>query len=637
MQSPADGGLSHIIEEPPSLPIAAPVFAKEALQPPPRGRASSLTAKLAEERAASGLLQLHQFSPATGQWETRSIDPPQLPAGAHNQSLPQGGTLQSSLPSSTHAPADIQTPSLAYTWQMTQMMASASVGEVTRALVRMCWRMGGGMRLPGQSDLSGSAHATPGACRDAPPLPVAFNPPTSTTTQVDGAPTRFVGAVPPLHTPGSGLAVSAESGPRPRSATDSGTIGAALASFVLRVFDDDEVELDLPPPAREAPLAGLGENEFAICTVTGDDMVLHLKLQLTTSKAGAPVLRLFFRRPPPPGVAVLDPSPVPGSASAGGSPLHMGGASSHLAPPLQAGHAAAGEGGFTSGHAVAVGGGAVPLLDTTKGPIKPNEDDTIQAPPIPTAAAAMAQGGAGGPLRRWSGSTEVFTPVARRQGADRAAGGPTVVGGGTAGHKSTINLSLTAPKGGAPLPGGDEGRGADGRTIQMHRRDAHSSGSSSFVNTSNSSFGFVMSDDEEGAGGLDEDSSPTSPGGDSSSEQLRVQTTGRWGGPHHGGFDVHVAFGLSGGGTFCGALGSVAAGSAAEPGDMMQQIAAYRSQRYTAAQKQLSTAGEGALVGTLVAGLGGTRGVSAPIDDDGSGLTDEEALAAALAEVDGCD
>ena len=582
-QSPVDGGLSYILEEPPAVAVPPPVFAKEALQPPPRARASSLTAKLAEEKAASGLLQLHQFSPATGQWETRPIDPPQLPSSTPPTGQSQVSPPNAPLPASTPTPT-VHTPRSStdtFTWQMTQMMATASVGEVTRALVRMCWRLGGGMRLPGQSDLSTAAPVGV-AYRDAPLRPVAFAPPTAAAAEGGG---------------GAGAAAPPTSAFRPRSATDSGTVGAALASFVLRVFEDGEVELDLPPPAREAPLAKLGEEEFAICTVADDVMVLHLKLQLTHSKAGAPVLRLFFRRPPPPGVLVQDPSPVPGSASGGGSPSHDGG-----------GHPA----GFISNLAHSTGSDTYGAL-TGVGESQAAADETVLAPPT-EQLAAPTKGVQGGPLRRWSGSTEVFTPVPRRQGSGTLAPplqNHVAVGGGN---------TPSAPPSGA----------GEGGVIKLQRRAMSSSGSASKSRTSNSSLGFLMSDEESEGGGDDEDEgSPESPGG---SGQLRVQTTGRWGAAG-GSSDVHVAFSTSAAGTFSGALGSVAAAGAEEPRDMMQQIAAYRSQRY-AAQRRPSTGEDGALIETLVAGLGGREADSAT-PDDGSGMTDDEALAAALAEVDG--
>ena len=486
-QSPTDGGLSLAVPTPrPAQRSASPDFEKQAVPASATPRTSALSASIAADRARDGVMQVHQFSCEAGDWvqvpmatavaaatpQPEEAAPPPTPSDT-----PGAPDVDSAPPPPTHtAQTSISSlPSLApatgmqYRWQMTQMLASCSVGEVLRGLVRLCNQQGGCWLLPGQ---------------------------------------------------------------QPAPAADQSSCGAASSAFQLRVAEDGEADFDFPCLPRTAKVAGLGEEEFAVCSADSQQEVLQVRLHHTTSKAGKSVLRLFFRHPPPPGTEVFDPSPVP--RGTGSTPTPSPTACPSSAAPEHA-HTSAG---------------------------------AATQPAVPTAQ----------PLRLWSRSGEVFTPV-------------------------PVQATPAA------------------QTSPARHQDAPA---------------FALSDSED-----------TSPEGDGSgsgsgAEEEEVETGGR--GSHTG---LQVTYTSAGGegGSFGGALGSVAAvpmgregaghlaahtAQVGAPGgaDMMRQIAEYRRARY-GRQPPASEQGVPAVLGKLAAGLSAEPRRRQLLESD------EDALAAAIAAVDG--
>ena len=86
-------------------------------------RSSSISASIAADRARDGVMTVHAFNTEAGEWE------------------PQAGGVGEGAQ---------------YRWQMTQMLATCTVGEVVRGLLRLCAGQGEAMSLAGPPSPGGT-------------------------------------------------------------------------------------------------------------------------------------------------------------------------------------------------------------------------------------------------------------------------------------------------------------------------------------------------------------------------------------------------------------------------------------------------------------------------------------------------
>jgi hypothetical protein len=204
-------------------------------------------------------------------------------------------------------------------WQVTQMLASATVGDVIRGIVRLCNMKGGAFSLlvkPKISDIRRSSSDNEGrkSVVLAPP-PTVHGPgePTVAVTslgdglvaiphgldqhdvQVDAISSAAAHydvqpAIPTVLVNRDGLAAQV--------ASSAPVVEKALPSmFELRALDGGEPDLDVPELDRMQSMTSLGESHFGLCRVKTHEFLMDIRVESGNSSRGAAVLIISFRRP----------------------------------------------------------------------------------------------------------------------------------------------------------------------------------------------------------------------------------------------------------------------------------------------------------------------------------------------------